>query len=207
MIQGKTKMSNNEGGNERHALYFDFFEDKIKTIRSNLDSNELPELSVRIEETCASSLFTFSKVTEDTVRKLIMDSPSKSYPLDSMSTWLLKKCADSLVLTITKIINLSLSTGVVPENFKTARVVPLLKKTGLDCNNLKNYRPVSLLMFISKLLERCCLLQVNNYLAENNLYVNAQSAYRQYHSTGNSFETTTRRQCFLFRPQYCLRYN
>ena len=123
------KLTSHQDPHELAERFADFFEDKIKIIRSNLDSEELIELSVRIEETCASSLSTFSEVSEDTVRKLT-DSPPKFCPFDSMPTWLLKKSAVSLVPTITKIINLSLSIGVVPENFKIARVVPLLKKTG-----------------------------------------------------------------------------
>ena len=60
---------------------------------------------------------------------------------------------------------------------------PLLKKQGLDQNILKNYRPVSNLPFVSKLLERVVLKQLNSHLASNNLLEKNQSAYRQGHST------------------------
>ena len=59
-----------------------------------------------------------------------------------------------LVPLVTAIINVSLSTGTVPKQFKQAVVIPLLKKPGLDSNNLKHFRPVSNLPFISKVLEK-----------------------------------------------------
>ena len=55
---------------------------------------------------------------------------------------------------ITNIINISLTTGIVPRDLKTAVVKPLLKKPSLDKNLLKNYRPISNLLFLSKILEK-----------------------------------------------------
>ena len=60
---------------------------------------------------------------------------------------------------------------------------PLLKKTGLDPNEYKNYRPVSNLIFISKLIEKAVSLQLEHYLSQNNLLDIYRSGYRMYHST------------------------
>jgi len=60
---------------------------------------------------------------------------------------------------ITFIVNTSLSTGIVPHQLKQAIVTPLLKKPGLDTNDMKNFRPVSNLSFISKILEKVVLIQ------------------------------------------------
>ena len=57
-------------------------------------------------------------------------------------------------MLITQIINASMEQGYVPKEFKHARIRPLLKKSGLDIDTLKNYRPVSNLPFISKVLEK-----------------------------------------------------
>ena len=73
--------------------------------------------------------------------------------------------------------------GTFPSIFKTALVKPLLKKPSLDHNDLKNYRPVSNLPFLSKVIERIVLLQLNEHLLSNNLLNPLQSAYRPYHST------------------------
>ena len=63
--------------------------------------------------------------------------------LDPIPTWILKEHIDVLLPTITKIVNMSLATSTFPSQFKSAIVKPLLKKSSLDPENLKNYRPVS----------------------------------------------------------------
>ena len=87
-----------------------------------------------------------------------MSSASKSCELDPIPTSLLKECIDVLLPFITNLINLSIETGHVPSAFKTAAVTPLLKKKDADKNDLKSYRPVSNLSFISKILEKVILL-------------------------------------------------
>ena len=68
--------------------------------------------------------------------------------------------------------------------FKQAVVTPLLKKPGLDPNDLKNFRPVSNLPFISKILEKVVLTrQLQKHLSENDLLEIKQSAYRKNHIT------------------------
>ena len=79
--------------------------------------------------------------------------------------------------------NESLVTGFVPPCFKHAVVKPLLKKANLDPENLKNYRPVSSLPFLSKVLERLVLAQLLQHLETNHLLEPFQSAYRRSHST------------------------
>ena len=66
---------------------------------------------------------------------------------------------DEITPIVTDIVNKSLSCGVVPQCFKHALVKPLLKKAILDPNCLSNYRPVSNLPFLSKVLERIVLEQ------------------------------------------------
>ena len=84
-------------------------------------------------------------------------------------TSLLKDCASVLLPVITKIINLSLSTGNFPLAFKHSLVTPLLKTANLDEENLSNYRPISNLSFLSKLTERIVLARLNDYLSSNSL--------------------------------------
>ena len=67
--------------------------------------------------------------------------------------------------------------------FKMANVSPLLKKPSLERNELKNYRPVSNLAFVSRLIEKAVAVQLNDHLLENNLMEEFQSAYRKGHST------------------------
>ena len=74
--------------------------------------------------------------------------------MDHIPSSVLKNCLDILITPITDIINISMETSTFPQNFKEAHVRPLLKKTSLSKNELKNYRPVSSLSFISKILEK-----------------------------------------------------
>ena len=85
--------------------------------------------------------------------------------------------------TIANIINLSLSTGLFLDNFKSCSVHPLIKKPNLDKETLSNYRPISHLSFLSKLTERVVKARLLSHLSTNNLLNSYQSAYTKFHST------------------------
>ena len=125
----------------------------------------------------------FRCVTEEEVRSIIISSPPKSCCLDPIPTPLLMKHLDSTVGTITSIINESLSSGSMPDSFKHAGVRPLLKKQNMPSNELKNYRPVSNLPFLSKILEKVVLSQLEVHFLKYNLLDSHQSAYREFHNT------------------------
>jgi len=76
----------------------------------------------------------------------------------------------------------------LPVSQKHAIVTPLLKKTGLNSPDKNNFRPVSNLSFISKVVERVVTSQLHQYLAENDLLPRFQSAYRKYHSTETAMQ-------------------
>ena len=104
--------------------------------------------------------------------------------MDPLPTWLLKQCLPELIPIITSIVNSSLEAGHFPDALKHAQIIPLIKKPGLDCEILKNYRPVANLKFLAKTVERACTAQIQQYLSANNLYGKMQSAYyRSNHST------------------------
>ena len=83
---------------------------------------------------------------------------------------------------LTHIINTCLISGVFPSEWKTALVVPLLKKAGLD-PNFKNYRPVSNLHYVSKLIERAVVNHLSKHSIDEFPLPMHQSAYRPSHST------------------------
>ena len=78
---------------------------------------------------------------------------------------------------------LSLQTGKFPARFKSAQVLPLLKKAGLDRSLPVNYRPISNLSTVSKVLERLVLARLCPHLTNSKNFSKLQSAYRQGHST------------------------
>ena len=102
---------------------------------------------------------------------------------DPVPTWLVKHCSAELIPVITKIVNISMSTGTVPDSFKIAQVTPVLKKSTLDRNCLNNFRPISNLSFISKVLEKAVLFRLMDHLVSENLLEPFQSAYKPGHST------------------------
>ena len=131
-------------------MFCKFFSEKIERIRKGFSKCCQIENSDAVPE----QMLTFQEVNTDYVTKLILKSPTKSCSLDPWPTTLLKECVDIVAPSITKLVNLSLLNGVVPESFKKAIVTPLIKKASLPKNDPKNYRPVSGLPFISKLVER-----------------------------------------------------
>ena len=123
------------------------------------------------------------EVSSDEVRNLITSSPSKSCSLDPLPTWFLKENIDTFLPYILSITNTSLISGIFPAPLKEAIVTPLIKKSNLDRDVLSNYRPVSNIPFLSKIVEKSAIKQVSEHLEQNNLAECLQSAYRPNHST------------------------
>ena len=153
-------------------IFSNYFNDIIKAIRAEFPTHDTPSASTYTPIEPALQLNNFEPVTHKEIFQIISDSPSKSCELDSIPTKLFKKCLNELLPIITEIINYSLRTGIVPDKFKTAIVKPLIKKPSLDPNCLKNYRPVSNLSFLSKLLERVILKQLLKHIEQANLNEN-----------------------------------
>ena len=103
--------------------------------------------------------------------------------LDPAPTWIIKKYANELSPFIVKLFNTSLTSGVFPTSQKCASVTPALKKVTLDPFDLGNYRPISNLKFVSKLLEHAAHEQIVGYASENQLLPDTQSAYQKPRST------------------------
>ena len=112
-----------------------------------------------------------------------MGSSSATCSLDPVPTQLLKECCDEIAPIITDIVNCSLKEATVPPELKKAVVIPLLKKASLDPEMYKNYRPVSNLSFISKIIEKVVASRTNEHLDLNQLCERMQSAYKRFHST------------------------
>jgi hypothetical protein len=127
----------------------------------------------------------FRQLTQVEIKKIIQNSKSTTCELDIIPTTKLKEHLEHFLPVITEIVNRSLTTGTFPGEWKNAVISPLLKKKGLPLE-LKNYRPISNLSFLSKVLEKAALQQVVNYVEESNFLPSYQSAYRQNHGVETS---------------------
>ena len=166
--------------------FAEYFSEKIEKIRLELQccivqpSTTSSTQSSSVQNIC--ELSSFDNVPIKTVSDLIASAPSKTCALDPIPTRLLKQCTDLLAPTITSMINLSLSTGTVPNELKDVIVLPTLKRKQ-DILTKENYRPISNLPFVSKICEKTVAVQFSNHLRENCLIEPFQSGYRANHST------------------------
>ena len=106
---------------------------------------------------------------------------NKAVGLDKISARLLKDAVDVITPSLTALFNLSFQTRTFPSIWKTAKVIPLFKKG--DKQNASNYRPISILPTISKILEKAVHTQFYAYLTENNLISPNQFGFRLKSST------------------------
>ena len=129
-----------------------------------------------------NDVFRFSVVSEDDVRKLLCQlNVSKSTGHDKIPARFLKDGANVIASPLAYIVNLSLSSGVVPADFKTARVIPLYKKGNKKFEG--NYRPVSILPVVSKIFERIVYNQFYDFLSAHQILYGNQSGFRKDFST------------------------
>lgn len=157
----------------------EFFVDKIAKIRQDMPICTLPSM----QQSDDLKHFTeFEPVTNEELEEMIQDAGIKTSPNDLLPHQLYKENIDILKPVLLKLINLSLSTGNV-EGVKLADIIPLLKDDSLDPNVLKNYRPVSNLCFLGKLIERVVLKRLNEHLNKQGLHCPEQYAYKKDHST------------------------
>ena len=128
------------------------------------------------------NVFEFKPVNESQVTDIIRNlRNTKATGLDEISVFVLKLCASELSPSIAYLINLPLKSGKFPTQWKKAKIIPI-HKSG-DKDNPSNFRPISILPCVSKILERVVQRQIIAFLHENNLLSPAQSGFRPRHST------------------------
>jgi hypothetical protein len=176
-------LPSHESANDLASDFSKFFHEKIRKVKDELDhfsdtTNFAHDVKRNVPQLCE-----FQEMSQEAVCKIIMNSKSKSCPLDPIPSSLLKRCLHELSPVMSDIVNYSMRSGEVPRSFKEARLTPLIKKPSLDPECLKNYRPVSNLSFMSKIIERCVAAQLTSHLDTHNLHGEKQSAYRKHHST------------------------
>ena len=105
----------------------------------------------------------------------------KSAGEDGLSSSFLKDITQQVCIPLSILVNRSLELGIVPEAMKIAKVVPIYKAKEHD--QFSNYRPISLLPTVSKILERVVHKRVYNFLNTNQVFYASQYGFRSKHST------------------------
>ena len=161
-------------------LFIKHITNKEEKLRTNIASEDAT--STLVTGTTAVTFSSFEKVSQLSVIECILNSAPKSCDHDPIPSKLLIECLDSIILALTDVFNSSLASGILAQCFKSDLVTPILKKRCLDHNDFNNYRPVSNLCFIAKILEK---LVYPKFLptSTHNFYNTCQSAYRPGHST------------------------
>ena len=124
--------------------------------------------------------------------------PNKTSPVDIFPTSLLKSFPDLFGSIISTLTNKTFEQGIFPSSFKSAQVKLILKKKGLDANNLSNYRPISNLNTISKLIERLFFARLKRHIDNSGMFNPMQSGFRSGHST----ETALQAYLMMYTDQW-----
>ena len=162
--------------------HFTSVADKLRSLlpQTNFDMSKL------INFVCSKKdnnvLFCIPPITESKVIGCLKSIDlHKACGVDKLSPRMLKLAAPIIAPSIAKLINHSFNTASFPQRWKTAKVSPLLK--GGDSEDLNNYRPISVLPVLSKVIERHVHNSLSGYLCENNLIYSKQSGFWKLHST------------------------
>ena len=171
----------NISGNERMSKEFNLhFTNIAANIKDSINPTDKPPDSYLNE--CRSS-FQMPNITPEIIYSIVKDfEDKKSVDLYGISPFLIKRIISNIANPLCYIFNKSLESGVVPDQFKLAKVTPVFKKGG-DPTNPTDYRPISLLMIFSKIIEKFVAFNLKSYLFDNNIINQFQFGFQEGHST------------------------
>jgi len=129
--------------------------------------------------------FFIAPTNEFEIYKIIGNlKPKKSASDDGISNLLIKKLREVIVIPLTIIINKTIETGIVPDIFKVAKIIPIYKSKQKDL--FINYRPISILPSFSKIMEKILHKRLYQFINSNNMLYASQYGFRSKHSTGHA---------------------
>ena len=163
--------------------FLTYFNQKIEKIRSKFPPQETNKSSNRTQAGM-NLLSSFTPTTEDELRKIITEHGMKCSPEDPLPPEVLSTHIDILLPFWVEIVNLSLEIGRM-DGAKSAVIQPLIKELNslTNTDEYKNYRPVSNLVFIGKLIERIVDIRLQEHLDQNELNIKKEYGYKKAHST------------------------
>ncbi len=174
-----------------------FFSEKINNIRKEIGISssyaEVTQIQPQFQKEVTMSVFKEidSKILEEIetswmeeiLEEIVLHLKSSTCYLDTLPTSFFKSVLNCLEADLLEVVKVSLLSGTFPNSLKTAVVKPLLKKRNLDNTMLSNYRPISNLPFIGKIVEKVVFNQLNKYFNSKGYLDNFQSSFWAHHST------------------------
>ena len=157
-----------------------FYSNKVSQIRNKIKPSKLKHDFRKKFEGVAMDSFMPTTVTE--LREIIKKTGIKTSSQDPLPGSLCKDIIEELLPYYCNLVNTSLRTGSV-EGIKDSIIIPLLKKSGIDSENLKNYRPVTNEVYISKLIEKVVEKRLFQHMNVHNLHSMYQHGYKVFHGT------------------------
>uniref|UniRef100_A0A671YR52 Reverse transcriptase domain-containing protein n=1 Tax=Sparus aurata TaxID=8175 RepID=A0A671YR52_SPAAU len=163
--------------------FLSFFQSKIDSIYNQLSNPPTTSDSQPPAAPTTPPLSQFTLVSPLELLPIVSNMKSSTSVLDPIPSSIIKLCLPAISPLIVTIINSSLTSGFVPQTLKLAAVTPILKNPALDPDTISDFRPISNLPFLSKILERVVAAQIKTHLHSHELYEPFQSGFRPQHST------------------------
>ncbi|MES9905540.1 MAG: reverse transcriptase family protein, partial [Sedimenticola sp.] len=194
-LSGKTKTNQTQFISDEHGnlitdpfktanAFNDFFVSVFQSFDSDASSeNPYSEiLEKHIQEKLSPDIeFQIPQITSSFIHKQIQQlKASKSTGLDDISAKYLKIVPDIISPILAKIFNLSLRVGIFPSRLKQAKIIPIHKRNSKHDKN--NYRPISILPILSKIIEKHVTISIQRFIESHNLLYERQSGFRKAHS-------------------------
>lgn len=149
------------------------------TLDSSLPSSQLDPTSFvhfNSPDTCF-----LAPVSPEDIITIICELKNKGNGTEPISNLVLKGLAPSISAPLAHLVNICLSTGVFPDDLKTALITPVFKAGNKQ--DPGNYRPISVISPLSKIIEKCVSQQILSYLQQHNILSDSQFGFRTKHST------------------------
>jgi len=161
--------------------FLNHFVSKVNDIRKSIT---VPSQTISVNiKPLLNVLTEFIPLSFSALSSLLSEMKTTTCCLDVIPTKFLKDVFNVVGPTILTVLNRSLSEGLVPSCFKHAVVQPLLKKPNLSLSDFNNFRPISKLTFLSKLLEKTVCKQILDFMNCHSIFEKFQSGFRALHST------------------------
>ena len=178
LVDGQRKITNNK---EAAECMNDFFFQKVKELKNKVDRTIVKDPFKNLKE--IKSKFKLQLASPDHIGQIIDKLRiSNSCGLDGITSKTLKLVKNQVAPVLSLLVNTSFSTGVYPDQFKKAKIIPIFKNKGRK-DDKSNYRPVSNLSTIGKVIEIAATIQITRYGERIGMFGDHQHGFRKGMST------------------------